>query len=109
MSSINSVIEKEAKKADKQLLKLKKKIEKDKKMLGALENEVHADGTRFSREDCVAYAFLYCVEKQYNADGIKFDMDTAKWLLDKYFGGSDSFNNLFLLKFMMACANSKNS
>lgn len=100
-----STPEKEAKKADKQLRQLKKKIENDKKLLSTLEHECHADGTRYTKQDCIAYAFLYSVKKQYDSDGVKFDMDTAKWLLDTYCGGSDTYLPLFLLKFMMACAN----
>jgi hypothetical protein len=106
MLNPKSMAEKEAKKADKQLRQLKKKIEKDKRMLSTLEHEHHADGTSYTKQDCVAYAFLYVVKKRYDSDGVKFDMDTAKWLLDKYCGGSDTYNPLFLLKFMMACANS---
>ena len=95
----------EAEKADEQLHRLKKSIEKDKKLLGTLENERHADGTKYTKQDCVAYAFLYTVGKQYDGDGIEFDINTAKWLLDSYCGGSDSYNGLFLMKFMMARSN----
>ncbi|MDR1221950.1 MAG: hypothetical protein LBL07_03605 [Tannerella sp.] len=100
-----SAIEKDRIRTDKQLRKLRKEIEKNKKLLGTLEWEHHPDGTRYTKQDCVAYAFLYCVKKQYDRGGEKFDMDTAKWLLDTYCGGSDTYNGLFLLKFMMACAN----
>jgi hypothetical protein len=105
MFNQKSAIEKEAKKTDKQLRQLKKSIEKDKKLLGTLEQECHPDGTRYTNQDCVAYAFLYSVKKQYDRDGVPFDMDTAKWLLDTYCGGAATYNDLFLLKFMMASAN----
>lgn len=105
MLNPKSTAEKEAQKADKQLRQLKKSIERDKKLLRTLEHECHADGARYTNQDCVAYAFLYSVKQRYNSDGVEFDTDTAKWLLDKYCGGSDTYNPLFLFKFMMACAN----
>ena len=100
-----SETEKKVKKADRQLRQLKRSIEKNKKLLSTLEHEHHTDGANYTKQDCVAYAFLYIVGKQYDRDGMEFDINTAKWLLDSYCGGSDSYNGLFLLKFMMARSN----
>jgi len=103
-----STVEKEVKKADRQLRKFKRNIEKNKKLLDTLKYERHADGTIYTTQDCVAYAFLYGVGEQYDRDGMEFDINTAKWLLDNYCGGADSYNGLFLLKFMMARSNARN-
>jgi hypothetical protein len=98
-------VEKETKDADKQLRRLKNSLEKDEKLFSMTKNNRHADGTSYTKQDCVAYAFMYSVWKQYVRDGVEFDINTAKWLLDTYCGGSDSYNKLFLLQFMMACSN----
>ncbi|WP_409199903.1 hypothetical protein [Methanobrevibacter sp. DSM 116169] len=105
--SSKSAVEKEMENADKQLRKTKKSIEKDKKLLDTLKHKKHPDGTLYTKQDCVAYAFLYTVKKQYDHDGVEFDMKTGEWLLDEYCGGSDTYNDLFLLNFMVACSNEK--